>query len=138
MDRTARFSVSVPPELLAAFDAWVRREGIATRSEAVKHLMHGALVAQEWEDGRAVAGALVLVYDHHKRGLVRQLMDVQHDFGETIVSTQHVHLDHDNCLEVVTLKGEAGRIRRLLAAVKAVKGLKDCSLVMTTTGSNMA
>jgi len=134
MGGLARFSVSVEADLLDAFDAFVREEGHATRSEALKRLMRGALIEKEWDDGAIVAGALVMVYDHHRRDLVTRLMDTQHDFGGIVLSTQHVHLDHDNCLEVVTLKGAAGEIRRFASSVKALKGIKHCSLVATTTG----
>ncbi len=138
MPNLARFSVSVESDLLAAFDAFVREEGYATRSEALKRLMRQALIQKEWRDGAIVAGALVLVYDHHHREILGKLTDAQHDFGEIVVSTQHVHLDHDNCLEVITLRGEAAAIRRLTAAIKAIKGIKHCSLVATTTGGNIA
>lgn len=138
MSTAARFTVSVNPELLRAFDMLSEREGVANRSEAIQALMRTALIEREWEEGTSVAGALVLVYDHHRRELVQKLMDVQHDYGDTVVSTQHVHLDHDNCLEVVTLTGDAGDIRKLVAAVKSVKGLKHSALVMTTTGEKIA
>jgi CopG family nickel-responsive transcriptional regulator len=134
MSETVRFSVSIESELLQAFDAFVARQGHATRSEAIKRLMRNALSAEEWSSDGRVAGALVLVYDHHRRDLVHKLIEVQHDYGEVVISTQHVHLDHDDCLEVVTLRGAAPKIRRLVAAVKALKGLKHASLV-TTTGT---
>ncbi len=138
MSTAARFTVSVDPELLRSFDALSELEGFANRSEAIKSLMRNALVEREWDEGTAVAGALVLVYDHHRRELVQKLMDVQHDHGDIVVSTQHVHLDHNNCLEVITLTGDAGNIRTLVAAVKAIKGLKHSALVTTTTGKEIA
>ena len=133
MGGVVRFSISVEPELLSSFDSLVEREGHSTRSEAVKHLMRGALVEEAWNSGGQVAGALVLVYDHHRRDLVQRLMEVQHDYGETVISTQHVHLDHCNCMEVITLRGEADRLCDLVSAVRGVKGLKHCSLVTTAT-----
>lgn len=132
MKGVARFSVSLEPELLMDFDRLVEAEGHSTRSEAVKQLMRQALVEKAWSDGGVVAGALVLVYDHHRRDLVQQLMDVQHDFGGTVISTQHVHLDHDTCMEVITLRGEAGQVRALVTAIRGLKGLQHCSLVTTT------
>lgn len=138
MSGIVRFTVSLEPELLEAFDAFVARQGAATRSEAVKRLIRGALSEEEWATDGNVAGALILVYDHHRRNLARRLIEVQHDFGDVIISTQHVHLDHDNCLEVVTLKGKAGEIKRLVATVKACKGLKHTSLVTTSTGGQHA
>ena len=137
MSDLARFSVSVEDGLLRAFDAFVVCGGYPTRSEAVKHLIRNALVEKEWQAKGNVAGAIVVVYDHHKRDVVRKLLNIQHDYGETIVSTQHVHLDHDNCLEMVTVKGKAPRIRELVTAMRALKGIKHSDLLMTTTGRDL-
>jgi CopG family nickel-responsive transcriptional regulator len=129
-----RVSISLEQGLLDRFDRQAEAQGYATRSEAIKALIQSALVAQEWKDDHEVAGAIALVYDHHKGGLARRLTAIQHDFGSIIISTQHVHLSHDDCLELVVVRGRAHRIRELLAHLRAVKGLKHNSLVMTTTG----
>ena len=96
--------------------------------------MRRRAVEKEWAAGKEVAGAVGLVYDHHRRALVSRLMDIQHDFGHLIVSTQHIHLDHDNCLELVVVRGKAGEIRKLVSRLKSVKGLKHQALMTTTTG----
>ncbi len=134
MGDLARFSVSIEEDLLAAFDKLIARDGYPTRSEAVKHLVREALVDKEWKGKGNVAGAIVMVYDHHKRDVVRKLLNVQHDYGEIIIATQHVHLDHDNCLEMVTVKGKASRIHKLTRTLKMLKGLKHSDVLMTTTG----
>jgi CopG family nickel-responsive transcriptional regulator len=138
MSELARVSISLEEPLLKRFDRLVRDEGYPTRSEAVKALIREALVEKEWVRGREVAGAVTLVYDHHKRALVHGVMDVQHDFGDVVVATQHVHLDHHNCLEIVTVRGRVKRIQALVAALKAVKGIKHSALVMTSTGREEA
>jgi CopG family nickel-responsive transcriptional regulator len=134
MARRARFSVSVEEELLRRFDRQTRAEGYPTRSEAVQDCMRQRLVAREWVTGKEVAGAIGLVYDHHRRALVGRLMGIQHDFGRLIVSTQHIHLDHDNCLELVVVKGKAGEIRGLVSRFNSVKGLKHHALMAATMG----
>lgn len=136
MGGVARISVSLEKALLQRFDRLVADEGYPTRSEAVKALVREALVQKEWTKGREVAGAITLVYDHHKRSLVNKMLDVQHEFGEVVVATQHVHLDHHNCLEVVAVRGRVRRIRELVSALKSVKGLKHCALVMTTAAGD--
>ena len=133
MAGVARISISLEEKLLERFDRLVADEGYPTRSEAVKALIREALVHKEWVKGREVAGAVTLVYDHHRRSLVNRMLDIQHEFGGVIVATQHVHLDHHNCLEVATVRGRVGRIRELVSALKSVKGIKHCALVMTTT-----
>jgi CopG family transcriptional regulator, nickel-responsive regulator len=134
MSNLARISVSLETDLLRRFDEDSARQGYPTRSEALKALMRRSFVENDWAANAVVAGAVTLVYDHHRRGLVDRLMDIQHDFSSLIVSTQHVHLDHDRCLEVVVVKGRAALIRDLVAALKSVKGLKHNALVMTSTG----
>ena len=138
MAKLARISISLDDELLERFDGLIAEEGYPTRSEAVKGLIRERLVRKEWATGAEVAGAVVVVYDHHRQSLVAKLMDIQHDSGGAIISTQHIHLDHDNCLEVIVVRGEAAVIRRLFTMVKSVKGIKHSELVMTTTGSALA
>jgi CopG family nickel-responsive transcriptional regulator len=82
-------------------------------------------------------GAITLVYDHHKRELINKLTDIQHDFQGTIISTQHIHLDHDNCLELIAVKGPAADITKLADTLKSVKGVKHGTLSMSSTGKGL-
>jgi len=132
-----RISISLEENLLTRFDRQADRQGYPTRSEAIKPLMRQNLVEQEWTGNREFAGAISIVYDHHRRGLTNKVMDVQHHFGSVIVSTQHVHLDHSHCLEIVAVRGKPGQIRKLAAALRSVKGIKHNALVMTTTGKDV-
>jgi len=132
-----RISISLEENLLTRFDRQADSQGYPTRSEAIKALMRKSLIEQEWTGNQEVAGALSIVYDHHRRGLTNKVMDVQHHFGSVIVSTQHVHLDHNHCLEIVVVKGKAVQIQELAAALKSVKGIKHNALVMTTTGRDV-
>jgi CopG family nickel-responsive transcriptional regulator len=132
-----RFSVSLEQELVEKFDRKIKAERCPTRSKAVGDLIRAALVQTEWQAGAEVAGAIVLVYDHHKRDVLKRLTDVQHDCHDAIISTQHVHLDHDNCLEIVAVKGTPAEIEALVTRLKSVKGLKHVSLAAGTTGSRM-
>lgn len=132
-----RFSVSLDGGLLRTFDAYVKREGYPTRSKAVADLISGCIVANEWERGGIVAGAVILVYDHHKHDLTHRLTHIQHDYHDIIISSQHVHLDHDNCLEVVVARGAPDKLRELARELKATKGVKYCTLSAASTGSGL-
>ncbi len=134
MSDLVRISMSLDSGLMKAFDAYVRSERYPTRSEAIKALMRHRLAEQAFEQNQMVAGSITLVYDHHRQGIVKRLMDVQHDFGAIIVSTQHVHLDHHHCLEIVVVKGKAAQIREMVTIFKSIKGVKQNSLVMTAIG----
>jgi CopG family nickel-responsive transcriptional regulator len=104
----------------------------------VGDLIRASLVQTEWRAGDEVVGAIVLVYDHHKRDIVRKLTDVQHDCHDAIISTQHIHLDHDNCMEIVAVRGKASEVETILKHLKAVKGLKHASLAAGTTGQRLS
>jgi CopG family nickel-responsive transcriptional regulator len=126
-----RFGVAMDNDLLDRFDALIARRGYATRSEALRDLVRGALVEAHLEaDGPAVA-TLTLVYDHHVRELSERLTEMQHDLGEHVVSTLHVHLDHDHCMEVIVLRGPAALLQRAADGILATKGVQHGRLVLT-------
>ena len=137
MSKLVRFGVSLEKELLESFDKYVVERKYPNRSEAFRDLVRNTLVKKEWGTGKLVAGAITLVYDHHRRELVNKLTDIQHDFHDLVISSQHIHLDHHNCLEIVAVKGEPKQIEKLASNLQAVKGVKHSQLTMTTTGKNI-
>ncbi|MBI4834241.1 MAG: nickel-responsive transcriptional regulator NikR [Planctomycetes bacterium] len=134
MAKLVRFGVSLEKDLLDDFDRFIREGGFTNRSQGLRSLIREQLVKREWLKGKEVAGTITLVYDHHRRELVTKLISVQHDFHDAIVSTQHIHLDHNNCLEIVVVKGKPNQAQELLQALKATKGVKHCVISMATTG----
>ncbi len=137
MSELSRFGISLPRELVEKFDNFIAKKKYPNRSKAIGDLIRRELVLKEWERGGEVAGAITLMYDHHKRELLNRVTDVQHDFQKDIISTQHVHLDHDNCLEIVAVKCSARSARKLTDALKALKGIKHVTLSMSSTGRNI-
>lgn len=137
MATLTRFGISIDKALLAKFDRLTLKNGHSNRSKAFSDLIRQELVKKEWMGGSEVAGAIILIYDHHKRELVNKLTAIQHDFGKIIISTQHVHLDHDNCLEIVAIKGSSADAQKLTGAMKAVKGVKHTTLGMSSTGKGI-
>jgi CopG family nickel-responsive transcriptional regulator len=138
MEELARFGISIPKDLLSAFDEYIRRKHYANRSEAIRDLIRQKLVEEEWrESNEEVAGVITYLYDHHKRELVDKLMDIQHDYFERIITTQHIHVDHHRCLEVILVKGKANEIKELADKVQALKGVLHLNLTLTTLGKNI-
>ena len=132
-----RFGISLEKKLLDEFDILIKRKNYSNRSEAFRDLIRQELVKEEWAEGSEVVGAITLVYDHHKRELVNKLTDIQHDFQGTIISTQHIHLDHDNCLELIAVRGAPADISKLADTLKSVKGVKHGTLSMSSTGKGL-
>ena len=81
-----------------------------------------------------MAGAITLIYDHHTRDLMAKVTDTQHDFQKVIISTQHIHLDHRNCLEIIAARGKADDVQRLADALTSIKGVRHGTLSMSSTG----
>jgi len=133
-----RFGISLDKELLAPFDRLCKEKKYANRSEAIRDLIRDGLVREEWVGVKGeVTGVITIVYDHHKRELVDTLMSVQHDHQGMIIASQHIHLNHDNCLEVIIVKGASGRTRELFSRLRSAKGVKHGEFVMTTTGKGL-
>lgn len=133
-----RFGVSLENGLLKKFDHICGERKYNNRSEAIRDLIRDELVKEEWAKTKGeVSGVISLVYDHHKRELIDHLIDIQHDHQHMIIASQHIHLDHDNCLEVVIIKGHAGEIKNLASRLRSVKGVKHGELVMTTIGRDL-
>ena len=138
MTKLTRFGIAMEEALLRDFDKEIRRKGYTNRSEAMRDLVREALVKTEWASGGEVAGVISMVYDHHHRELVTKLLDIQHASHGVIVATQHIHMDHHNCLEVIVTKGRAGDIQQLAERLKAARGVKHVNVNMATVGKRLA
>ena len=137
MTELFRFGISLPKDLLNKFDKLIGEKNYSNRSEAFRDLIRQELVKKEWQEGDAIAGAITLIYNHHKRELVNKLTDIQHDHQKVIISTQHIHLDHDNCLEIIAVKGHPREAQKLADTLKSVKGVKHGTLSMSSTGEGL-
>jgi len=138
MSSIVRFGVSLEKDLLSKFDVYLRKNGWASRSDALRDLVRGELIKQEWTEGEEVAGAVTLIYDHHRKDLLGRLTDLQHDYQHLVLSAQHVHLDHDHCLEIIAVKGNPAEVQKLAETLRTIKGVKHGTLTMSTTGKHLA
>ena len=121
-----RVSVSVEPGLVDEFDSTISEMGY-NRSTAIETAMRDFLAGYKWSAAGegAVAGAVTMIYDHHVRGLGESLTHIQHDYLDVVSSATHVHLDHDNCLEILAVKGDIGRIKDLTQSLRVIRGVKQ-------------
>jgi len=126
-----RFGVSIEDKLLKELDRYVREKGFPNRSQAIRHFIKKNRVKENWEENNEVAGAIVLVYDHHKSDLQNHSTMIQHEYYQEILSVQHVHLDHHNCIETIAVKGKAKVLRELADKLIAMKGIQHGKLIMS-------
>ncbi len=126
-----RFGVSLEEDILNNLDKLVNNKKFPNRSQAIRYLIKSTLVEEKVDSNKTVAGAIVIVYDHHKRELNNKLMHVQHEYHDMILSTQHVHLEHDLCLETIAVMGKAKILTELADRIIGTKGIKHGKLVIT-------
>lgn len=130
-----RVTISLDEALLEEFDSYIKRKGYENRSEAIRDLLRGRLEEDRLEEGRAAhaVACLSYVYDHHQRELTRRLTHAQHNRHDITLSTLHVHLDHDNCLEVAILRGATDAVRSFAETVMAETGVRHGNLHLVPT-----
>jgi CopG family nickel-responsive transcriptional regulator len=138
MGELSRIGVAIDSDLLEKFDRLIASRGYTNRSEAFRDLIREELVQKTWESPDSnVVGTVTLVYNHHVRLLNEKLTDLQHSHFHHILSTLHVHLDHDNCLEILVVKGKAGVVKKIADALISTKGVKHGQLTLTSTGAGL-
>lgn len=132
-----RITISLDEALAQEFDALIERRGYRNRSEAVRDLLREHLEAARQQESATAGGGhcvanLSYVYNHHERDLAERLTALQHGHHDLTVATMHAHLDHDNCLESVILKGPTGAVRAFADALVAERGVRHGQLNMVS------
>ena len=128
----SRIGVSIDSELLRRFDRFIAGQGYENRSEAFRDLIRERLVnSAVVSPDMYVVGTVTLIYDHNKRLLPEKLTDIQHDHHDVVISALHAHLDRDNCLEVIVLRGKSRSVQKLAERMISTKGVQHGRLVMS-------
>jgi len=126
-----RISLSLPPELIEKFDGLAREKAYLNRSKAVADVLRDWISRDEWVQGKGVKICTIsILYDHGMRGVSDRITEVQHRFGASIIASMHVHMSHDDCLEVITAKGSAREMQKIADSLASVRGVKHCKLAV--------
>jgi len=122
-----RFSVSLPPSLVKAFDGSWKNMGYESRSKAAHDAFRSFISDYKWTREKAgeIAGTIALVYYLEKPGLLNQIVEAQHKFENVVTASMHIHLTKDKCLEIIAVKGKASDIRNLSQELMTKKGVKE-------------
>ena len=126
-----RFGVGMEEDILKALDNFVIENSLPNRSQAIRHLVEKNIVEKKWLCNHVVVKAVVMLYDHHKGDVTNKSNDIQHEYFDVILSSQHFHLSHDNCLEIIAVKGTANRLTELSDKLIGIKGIIHGKLVMS-------
>lgn len=126
-----RLTISLDNQLSQQFDEFIRARGYTNRSEAMRDLIreHLETARLEKRGGHCVA-TLSYIYSHHESDLASRVTSVQHDHHDLTLSSMHVHLDHDNCLEIAILRGKIDEVEKFANLVIATRGVRNGKLHM--------
>ena len=140
MTNLVRFGISLDGDLLKKYDRHIKEHKYTNRSEAIRDLIREELEngKKEWTENKEVNGTITLVYDHHTKELANNVLDIQHDHHDCILSTQHIHLDHHNCFEIIVTKGKSTKIEKLYRKLKSLKNVKHAGFLMAAKGTNLS
>ncbi|MEL6348520.1 MAG: nickel-responsive transcriptional regulator NikR [Myxococcota bacterium] len=125
-----RISITIDAELLGQLDAHIAMSGHSNRSEALRDMIRARLVQTVGLEEQ-VTGSLTVVFDHRQRALAERLIDSAHDHDEIVLSTMHVHLNRDTCMELSALRGQRGALQHYAGHVLGMKGVLHGELVIT-------
>lgn len=129
-----RFGIAMEPDLLAQLDALAAGRG-CTRSELLRDLVRHEVTRSAAADAVPAVASVTLVYNHHVRLLSERLTAIQHDLGRQVQATMHVHLDHDNCMEVIVLRGRSDALRTAAERMLGTRGVTHGGMEIVTEGS---
>jgi CopG family nickel-responsive transcriptional regulator len=132
----SRIGVSLPENLLLKFDEIITKRGYSSRSEGIRDAIRNYIRYYDWMsevEGERI-GILSMTYDHSQRGLVTTLLDIEHEFSSTTRSAVHVHISHDECMEVLILQGDGKEIKAVAEKIIALKGVKNVKLTTIRPG----
>ena len=127
MSDLVRFGVAMESSLLTQFDELVKERG-TSRSEVLRDLARGEIVKSLSRKRVEAFASVTIVYNHGVRELSERITEMQHDLGDQVRSTMHVHLDHDRCLEVIVMRGRADEIQLAAERLFATRGVIQGSI----------
>ena len=126
-------SVSVPQKLLQRVETSIKEQGFANRSEIVRQALRTFIMESRSlrEIEGEIAASITIIY---QRELTKgQISEIQHSFGNIISTFLHSHIDEDHCLEVIVVKGDADRIRKLVEAFRTNEHISQISVSILKT-----
>ena len=127
MDKVVRTGISFEPKLLKLFDKFIKEKGYTNRSEAINDIIRDRLTHRHENQ---IVGTVKVVYDQRVGHYSKNVSNLQHDYHCQIVSSMHTYLDHHTCLELVVVKGNLDRVRKLLEKIRKTEGVKEVKLIL--------
>ncbi len=126
-----RFGVSLEEELLDVLDHYVKQNGFANRSQAIRFLIEKNVAEQKWLCNHIVAGTIIIMYDQAKKEIVSKITTIQQQYTDVILSSSQYYVNQNFCMHIATVMGIANRLTELSDRLTTIKGIKHGKLVMS-------
>lgn len=134
MSKLMRVSFTIEESLYAEMEKLLVSSHYKNRSELIRDLLRERLTQDSWKNNEEAIGTITMVYAHHQRELTSRLLQVQHEFHDTILAATHVHLTHDLCAEMIMVRGLPRNIETLVKMLRREKGVLHVAVSISTTG----
>lgn len=126
-----RFGVSLEEDVLDALDGFVKDNGFANRSQAIRFFVEKNVAEKKWQCDHIVAGTVVIMYDQSKKDIASRITEIQQQYQDVILSSSQYYLNEDFCLHIATVTGVAHRLTALSDRLVTIRGIKHGKLVMS-------
>ena len=126
-EKVARVSISLQPRLREEFDRVSGLMGYDERSKALQTAIRNMIGDYEIKTNpeSIVTGTVLMLYNHEVGGVDSAITEIGHDHRFVIVSTLHLHLDNDNCMNVIIVRGKARKIMEFESDLRKLVGVKQ-------------
>lgn len=124
-----RITISVDDELAEDFERLLKQRHYKNRSEAFRDFVRRELSSEVAHSRSGECVAVVgYTFDHHTRALSNRMTEHQHQHTALVISSMHVHLNHDQCVEAVVMRGKTREVKRLAETMIAETGVENGSI----------
>ncbi len=123
MTKSIKFGVYIPGDLAKELEELSKQIGVSSRSKLIQEALQLFISEHKWRTEGRVVGVITIIYNHDIGNVDEKLTDIQHKYIEEIVTSLHVHLSSDKCLQVVVVKGDSRKIRNLVNEIMNLKGV---------------
>lgn len=132
-EKVKRISVSLSPEAFEDLESYMETKGFQNRSQAISEMINQCLIANFNQYGdETVSGTITLVYDESRAGLLTSIAQIQRDFINEVISSQHVLLEDNHTMEVLLVQGPASKLRSICDRLTSCKGVRTGTLTLNS------
>ncbi|EZQ04869.1 MULTISPECIES: CopG family ribbon-helix-helix protein [Acidianus] len=119
-----KISVSLPIELSKDLENYMKNCQIRDRSKVFQMAIRNFLDENSVEN-REVIGILSVIYNAQA---TLDITEAQHKDLISVISTMHIHINEEDCMEAIAVKGKKDEVVKLSSHISSIRGVKKVRL----------